>query len=196
MIAMPWIGLLLGLALQIGAEPAIVALGDSMTAGYGVQPDSSYPAQLQRELTKRGYAFRVINLGVTGSTTLQAFSRMNRALAAQPEIVIVQLGGNDAGQGISRDISRETLRKIIARFKSGGARIFFAGGRFAYLDEVAREQGVEVIPFLDGVAGHRDLLLADGVHPNSDGYAIVVRNILDVIEPYLRSKKSSASNVR
>jgi acyl-CoA thioesterase-1 len=145
---------------------------------------------LQRELTKRGNAYRVINQGVTGSTTIQAFSRLNRALAAQPEIVIIQLGGNDAAQGIPRDVTRETLRKMIARFKSGGARIYFAGGRFPYLDEVATEEKIPVISFLDGVVGHRELLLTDGVHPNSDGYKVVAHNILDGIDPYLREKKS------
>jgi acyl-CoA thioesterase-1 len=186
---------LLPLVLQINSEPVILAIGDSMTAGYGVQPDSSYPAQLQRELTKHGFSYRVINQGVTGSTTLQAFSRLNRALAVQPEVVIVQLGGNDAAQRISRDVSRETLRTIVTRFKSGGAKIYFAGGRFAHLDDVAREQNIEVIPFLDGVAGHPDLLLNDGVHPNSDGYAVVVRNIFNVIDPYLRAKAVSTRSI-
>jgi acyl-CoA thioesterase I len=144
------VSILLALTLQVSAPPTIVAVGDSMTAGYGVQPDSSYPAQLQKELAKRGYGYRVVNQGVTGSTTLQAFSRLNRALAAQPEIVIVQLGGNDAAQGISRNVSRETLRKMIARFKSGGSRIYFAGGRFPYLDEVAREENIPVFRFLMG----------------------------------------------
>src|SRR5262245_46594188 len=109
------LSLLLPLVLQINSEPTILAIGDSMTAGYGVQPDSTYPAQLQRELTKRGFSYRVINQGVTSSTTLQAFSRLNRALAVQPEVVIVQLGGNDAAQGISRDVSRQTLRTIVTR---------------------------------------------------------------------------------
>ena len=183
---MQLIAILLALAIQISAPPTIVAIGDSMTAGYGVQRDSSYPAQLQKELGKRGYGYRVVNQGVTGSTSLQAFSRLNRALAAQPEIVIIQLGGNDAAQGISREVSRETLRKMITRFKSGGARIYFAGGRFPHLDEMAREESIPVIPFLDGVVGHYELLLTDGVHPNSDGYAIVVRNILNIIGPDLR----------
>jgi len=75
---------------------------------------------------------------------------------------------------------------MIARFKSGGARIYFAGGRFPHLDEVAREESIQVIPFLDGVVGHDELLLTDGVHPNSDGYAIVVRNILNIIGPDFR----------
>src|SRR6266571_5472447 len=122
---------LLILALQSNAQPPVIlAIGDSMTAGYGVAADSSYPAQLERELKNRGYQYRVVNQGVTGSTSTQALSRLNRALAVQPEIVIIQLGGNDASQGIPRNVSQENLRIMIERFKPGGARIFFAGGRF------------------------------------------------------------------
>jgi acyl-CoA thioesterase-1 len=163
--------------------PTILAIGDSMTAGYGVAADSSYPAQLERELKKRGYGYRVVNQGVTGSTTTQALSRLTRALAVQPDIVIIQLGGNDVSQGIPREVSQENVRTIIQRFKPGGTRIFFAGGRFPYLDALAREMNVPVIPFLDGVQGHAELLITDGVHPNADGYAIVVQNILKTLIP-------------
>ena len=163
--------------------PTILAIGDSMTAGYGVAAESSYPAQLERELKKRGYDYHVVNQGVTGSTTTQALSRLTRALAIQPDIVIIQLGGNDLSQGIPRETSRENVRTIIQRFKPGGAKIFFAGGRFPYLDSLAKEMNVPVIPFLDGVQGHADLLIADGVHPNANGYAIVVQNILKTLEP-------------
>jgi acyl-CoA thioesterase-1 len=166
--------------------PVILAIGDSMTAGYGVTADSSYPAQLERELKHRGYNYRVVNQGVTGSTSTQALSRLTRALAIQPDIVIIQLGGNDVSNGISRDVSRENVRTIIQRFKPGGARIFLAGGRFPYLDDLAKEMSVPVIPFLDGVAGHPDLLLADRAHPTAEGYTIVVQNILKVLEPALR----------
>jgi acyl-CoA thioesterase I len=177
----------LALLLQANAQrPVILAIGDSMTAGYGVDPESSYPAQLERELKSRGYDYRVVNQGVTGSTTTQALGRLNRALAIQAEIVIIQLGGNDASQGIPRNVSRENLRTMIARFKPGGARIFFAGGRFAYLDELAKELNVPVIPFLDGVREHRELLLADGAHPTAEGYTIVVHNLLMSLEPVLR----------
>jgi acyl-CoA thioesterase-1 len=124
----------------------------------------------------------VVNQGVTGSTTTQALGRLTRAMALQPEIVIIQLGGNDVSQGIPREISKQNVRTIIERFKPGGARIFFAGGRFPYLDELARELQVPVIPFLEGVAGHRELLLVDGVHPTGEGYAIVVENVLKSIE--------------
>src|SRR5262245_31861235 len=166
-------------------RPVILAIGDSMTAGYGVAAELSYPAQLEQELKKRGYDYRVVNQGVTGSTTTQAMGRLTRALALQPEIVIIQLGGNDASQGIPRNVSRENVRLMIERFKPGGAKIFFAGGRFPYLDDLAKELGVPVIPFLEGVSGHSELLLADGMHPRSEGYVIVVQNIVKVLEPVI-----------
>jgi acyl-CoA thioesterase-1 len=166
--------------------PVILAIGDSMTAGYGVAQELSYPAQLEKELNKRGYDYRVVNLGVSGSTTTQAMGRLNRGLAQSPEIVIIQLGGNDAAQGIPRSISLGNIRTMIERFKPGGARLFLAGGRFSYLDDLAREQGIPVIPFLDNVAGHAELLLNDGHHPTGEGYTVVVRNILKVLEPFLQ----------
>jgi acyl-CoA thioesterase-1 len=183
---------LIALMLQAPAHrPTILAIGDSMTAGYGVAADVSYPAQLEQELKKRGYDYRVVNQGVTGSTTTQAMSRMTRALAIQPDIVIIQLGGNDASQGIPRNISRQNLRTMIERFKPGGARVFFAGGRFPYLDEIAKELNVPVIPFLEGVQGRRELLIADGTHPNADGYAIVIQNILKSLEPVIARSQTS-----
>ena len=180
------IAVLLFLALQTNSQPhVILALGDSMTAGYGVAVELSYPAQLEKELKNRGYDCRVVNQGVTGNTSTQVMGRLNRALALQPEIVIIQIGGNDVSQGIPRDVSRKNVRTMFERFKPGGARIFFAGGRFPYLDEVATELGVPVIPFLEGVRGHPDLLLADGAHPTAEGYAIVVRNIVKALEPVI-----------
>jgi acyl-CoA thioesterase-1 len=188
---------LLTLVFQSSRDlPVILAIGDSITAGYGVAPELSYPAQLETELNKRGYEYRVVNQGVTASTTTQALGRLGRALALQPHIVIIQLGGNDASQGIPRDVSRENLRIMIQRFKPGGARIFFAGGRFPYLDEVAREQNVQIIPLLDGVAGHRELLLADGVHPTGEGYAVAVLNVVKALEPFLRSSSLLSTRPR
>jgi acyl-CoA thioesterase-1 len=179
------------LILQAAAHrPVILAIGDSMTAGYGVAREVSYPAQLETELRKHGYDYIVVNQGVTGSTTTQALGRLTRALSLQPEIVIIQLGGNDASQGIPWNVSRENLRTMIQRFKPGGARVFFAGGRFPYLDELAKELDVPVIPFLEGVQGHRELLIADGIHPNGEGYSIVVHNILTVLEPFVGKPKA------
>jgi acyl-CoA thioesterase-1 len=173
-------------------RPVILTIGDSMTAGYGVARESSYPAQLEIALRNRGYEYLVVNQGVTGSTTTQALSRLNRALSVQADIVIIQLGGNDVSQGIPRNVSQENLRTMIKRFKPGGAHVFFAGGRLPFLDEVAKELNVPVIPFLDGVQGHRELLIDDGIHPNRDGYAVVVRNILTAIEPFIANLTRAA----
>jgi acyl-CoA thioesterase-1 len=169
----------------IAERPIILAIGDSVTAGYGVAREFSYPTQLEVELKNRGYDYKVINQGVTGSTTTQARGSLNRALALQPEIVIIQLGGNDAAQGIPRNVTRANLRTIIERFKPGGAHIFFAGGRFRDLDELARELQVAVIPFLEGVQGHQDLLLSDGIHPNREGYTVVAQNVVKALEPVI-----------
>jgi len=176
---------LLALLAAQGERPVILAVGDSMTAGYGVAAEESYPAQLERELIRRGFNYRVVNQGVTGSTTAQALSNFTRGLALSPAIVIIQLGGNDAGAGIRPEVSRENIRTMIKRLKPGHARVFLAGGRFPYLDELAKSEGVTLIPFLDGVAGHPDLLISDGRHPNGEGYTVVVRNILKVLETAL-----------
>lgn len=176
---------LLALLASQDARPVILAVGDSMTAGFGVAAEESYPAQLERELIRRGFNYRVVNQGVTGSTTAQALSNFTRGLALSPAIVIIQLGGNDIAAGIKPEVSRENIRKMIKQLKPGHARVFLAGGRFPYLDELAKSEGVTVIPFLEGVAGHPDLLISDGHHPNGEGYVVVVRNLLKALESTL-----------
>lgn len=178
------LGVLLFL-LQSGPRPVILTIGDSITAGYGVNPSLSYPAQLEQELSRRGYTYRVMNQSAPGRTTAQAAGLLTQALALQPAIVIIQVGGNDRGQGIPKDASIRNVRLMIERFKPGGARIFFAGGRVSYLDEAARQEGVEIIPLLEGVAGHPELLLSDGVHPTAEGHAIIVQNVLRALAPLL-----------
>ena len=167
-------------------RPVILAVGDSMTAGFGVAAEQAYPAQLERELAKRGFRYRVVNQGVTGSTSTQTLSGLTRGLILSPEIVIIQTGGNDRSAGISPEMSVANLRQMVSRLKPGHARVFFAGGRFPFLDEAVRAEGVAVIPFFDGVEGHPDLLITDGRHPNSSGYTVVVQNVLKVIAPALK----------
>jgi acyl-CoA thioesterase I len=176
---------LLALMAPQGERRVILAVGDSMTAGYGVPAEQSYPAQLERELARRGLNYRVANQGVTGRTTGQALGDFTRGLVLSPEIVIIQLGGNDAAAGIRPEVSRENIRRMIQRLKPGHARVFLAGGRFPYLDELAQSEGATLIPFLEGVEGRPDLLIDDRRHPNAEGYTVVVRNILRVIEPVL-----------
>jgi acyl-CoA thioesterase-1 len=179
---------LLMAAMQVHDDrPVILAFGDSLTAGYGVAADLSYPSQLQKELDARGYAYRVVNQGVSGSTTVGALGRMTRALALQPHVVIIQFGGNDVQFAIPPNVTRDNLRKIIDRFRAGGTRVILAA-RNSSLAEFAQEEKVEIVYFMEGVAGNRDLLLSDGVHPTGEGYAIVVQSVLKVLEPIIRQK--------
>jgi acyl-CoA thioesterase-1 len=176
-------------------RPVILAVGESTTAGYGVDRELSYPSQLQQKLDERGYHYRVVNHGVSGSTTEAALRRLDRGLLLKPRIVIIALGGNDAGAHMPVDMTRANLGKLISMFKRTGAEVFVAnrslpgggqdsGSIFAAL---AKEyQAVLMPPLLSGVSGHPDLLIGDGSHPNAEGYTIVVRNLLEVIEPYLK----------
>jgi acyl-CoA thioesterase-1 len=177
---------ILARTLYAADRPVLLAMGDSLTAGFGVPSELSYPSQLQTALDARGYSYRVVNQGVSGSTTVAALGRMSRALALQPEIVILQFGGNDSQYAIPKNVTVDNLRKMTARFKSGGTRVFLAGRNPALFEDLAREEHLQIIPFLDGVAGHPELMISDGVHPTGDGYAIVVENVLRVIEPVIR----------
>jgi acyl-CoA thioesterase-1 len=185
---------------QAGADrPVILAVGESTTAGYGVDRELSYPGQLQQKLDERGYRYRVVNHGVSGSTTQAALTRLDRGLALKPAIVIIALGGNDAASRFPIGITRANLGKLISMFKKVGAEVFVTnrnlpgGGQnsSSIFAELAREHDAVLMPPLTaGVAGDPDLLIEDGSHPNAAGYTIIVRNILAVIEPYL--KKDSA----
>ena len=182
-------------AVQPGTErPVILAVGESTTAGYGVPSDLSYPAQLQKELDKRGYHYRVANHGVSGSTTFDALGRFDRGLALRPKIVLIALGGNDGGNRVRPEATRANLTKMMSLFKRAGAEVFLfdrnirgTEGMFA---ELAKEQHAILLPPLTtGVAGNPDLLIGDQSHPNADGYTIIVGNLLKVLEPYLQKQQ-------
>ena len=181
------------------AEPVIVAFGDSLTAGLGVTPDESYPAQLQARLRADGYSYRVVNAGSSGDTTAGGLRRVDWALKNKPDIVIVALGANDAMRGQDLASVRSNLDGIVARFQKAGARVLLAGmevppnygARYAadfrrvYV-EVARKRGAALMPFLlAGVAGDPRLNQADGIHPTAEGYRIVVDRLWPHLAPML-----------
>jgi acyl-CoA thioesterase-1 len=172
-------------------RPVILAFGDSMTAGYGVPADMSYPAQLQRTLDERGYKYRVVNMGVTGDTTRGGLGRMSRALGAGPDIVILELGSNDRSNGISPMQTEDNLDQMIARFQKTHIAVVLAGRSLAGGEDVyvklANKYHATLIPsFLAGVSGNPNLTISDGTHPNADGYAIVVKTIMTSLEPLLK----------
>jgi acyl-CoA thioesterase-1 len=175
-------------------RPVILAFGDSMTAGYGVPADMSYPAQLQKILDDRGYKYRVVNMGVTGDTTRGGVGRLSRALGTGPDIVILELGSNDRSNGISPKQTEDNLEQIIARFQKTRIAVVLAGrslpggegGEDVYAS-LANKYHTTLIPsFLTGVSGNPNLTISDGTHPNADGYTIVVKTIMTSLEPLLK----------
>ena len=171
-------------------RPVILAVGESTTAGYGVPRDLSYPAQLQKALDARGFRYRVVNQGVSGSTTAAALTRLTRGMGLLPKIVIIALGGNDGGSRVPIAATRANLAKLISMYKRVGAEVFVADrnlpGGNGFVAELDREHhAVLMPPLLTGVSGHPELLLGDGSHPNAEGYTIIVGNILPILEPYL-----------
>jgi len=173
------------------SRPVILAFGDRMTAGYGVPGEKSYPSQLQSTLDERGYKYRVVNMGVTGDTTRGGLARMSRALGANPVIVILELGSNDRGNGIPLQQTENNLDQMIARFQRTRIEVVLAGRSLSGGEDVygnlASKYRLTLIPsFLAGVSGNPALTIADGTHPNADGYTIVVKTIMTSIEPLLK----------
>jgi acyl-CoA thioesterase I len=189
------------LAPHAGArERVIVAFGDSLTAGLGVAPEQSYPALLGARLQAEGYPYRVVNAGVSGDTTAGGVRRVDWALRLKPEIVIVELGANDALRGQDLSAVRANLDLVVDRFRSAGARVLLAGMQLPpnygagygkqfqqlYAD-VAKQHKVAFMPFfLDGVGGKPGLNQPDGIHPTPDGYRLIVEHLWPYLKPLLR----------
>jgi acyl-CoA thioesterase-1 len=185
-------------------RPVIVAFGDSLTAGLGVDERSSYPAVLQRELDARGYRYRVVNAGVSGDTSGGGVARVEDVLAYRPRIVILELGANDGLRGLPVATTRANLEQIIQTLQRGGARVVLAGMTLppnygadyvhsferVFVD-LSKEYNLPRIPFLlEGVAAHPYLMQSDGLHPNAAGQRIVAKNVLQVLEPLLKAAKT------
>ena len=181
-------------------RPIILAFGDSLTQGYGVPPGSGYPEMLQAELDKRGYKYHVVNAGIGGDTTGGGVARVQSGVAMHPEVVILELGGNDGLRGIPIDSMQSNLDEMIVKFQKAGAKVILAGmtlprnmgpeyiGAFEKVyTTLAAKYKVTLIPFLlEGAAGHGDRMLEDGIHPNAAGYRFVTENVLQYLEPLLK----------
>jgi acyl-CoA thioesterase-1 len=187
-------------APTLAEERVIVAFGDSLTAGLGVPADQAYPARLGERLRREGYEYRVVNAGVSGDTTAGGLRRVDWALRLKPEIVILELGVNDALRGQSLASVRANLDQLVRRFQAAGAQVLVAGmrlppnygSRYAedfhrLFGEVARARNAPHMPFfLEGVGAIPRLNQADGIHPTAEGYAIVVDRLWPHLVPLLR----------
>ena len=184
-------------------EGVVVALGDSLTAGLGVAPDEAFPARLQARLRSEGFAYRVINAGVSGDTTAGGLRRVDWVLRSKPDVVIVALGANDGLRGQSPQSMRENLDQIVGRLQAAGARVLLAGMRLppnyggeytrefeAVFPAVARKAKVTLMPFLlDGVAGVPGLNQPDGIHPTAAGQQVIADHLWPYLRPLLRPVK-------
>lgn len=179
--------------------PVIVTLGDSLTAGFGLPQDQSFPAQLEAALKARGQQVSVINAGVSGDTAAAALKRLDWALPENADVVIVELGGNDALQGLPPAETKAVLAKIIEALQAEGLPVLLAGMEAprnmgkdyveefaAIFPDLASRYDVLLYPFfLEGVALDDGLMQADGIHPNGKGVTRIVEGILPKVEELL-----------
>ncbi len=184
-------------------DKIIVAFGDSLTEGLGVEREDAYPAQLQRELNNLGYNIKVYNSGSSGETSSGALARTNWVLQLNPDIVILGIGANDAIRGIDLELTKNNIEEIVTRLQNENVEVILAGQIIFdnlgsdYVNEfeqiypqIANKYNLTLIPiFLDGVAADSSLNNRDQIHPNKEGYEIVVRdNVLPKVVEVLENR--------
>lgn len=200
------------LIIALGALPAraqgtlkLAVFGDSLVAGFGLPETQAFPARLEAALKQRGHNVRVINAGVSGDTTAGGKARLDWTLADKPQIVIVELGANDALRGLDPAQTQANLDDIVGRIKASGAKVLLAGMRAptnwgrqyqqqfdALFPDLARKHGVALYPFfLEGVAMDPKLNQADGIHPSAAGVEIIVQNMIQQIEALVKQAAGS-----
>ena len=185
------------------APRVILFLGDSITAGYGIDPDQAFPALIQEKIDAKGWNFKVVNAGQSGDTSAGGLNRIAWLLKNRVDILILELGANDGLRGLPPETTRNNLQAIIERTKDKypDVKVIVAGMKVppnmggdygrkfeAVFVDLARKSKAVLIPFvLEGVGGSRELNLPDGVHPTAKGHEIVAVNVWKVLEPVLRS---------
>ncbi|MBF9253552.1 arylesterase [Pontibacter sp. 172403-2] len=182
----------------------ILFFGNSLTAGYGLEPDQAFPALIQERIDSLGLPYKVINAGVSGETTAGGKSRIDWLLKQPIDIFVLELGANDGLRGINLTETYQNLLSIIGkvRAKYPDVKIVLAGMQIppnmgkTYAQEfrsiytrLEKEENIVLIPFLlENVAGIPELNQADGVHPTVEGQKIVAENVWEVLEPLVTSK--------
>lgn len=200
-----FISLLSATAHSTPTEPlVIVALGDSLTEGYGLSKEDAYPYRLESALKQSYPQIKIINAGISGSTSAGAEARLKWQLKNKPHILFLALGANDGLRGLSVDALKTNLKKTIELAQKNNVYVILAGMKMpmnygesyrlkyeAVFKDIAQEHKVDYVPFLlDGVATQKDLNLPDGIHPNAEGYKIIAQKLVPVFKKALEKISS------
>jgi len=191
------------------SQPRILVIGDSLSAAYNMPSRDAWPSLLETRLIEHGYPWRVFNSSITGDTTEGALARLPRLLERHaPEIVIIELGGNDGLRGLSPEVTRSNMAKMIEMSQSQGAEVLLTGIRIPpnYGDQYVRQfEGIyphlagqydaALVPFfMEGVALDPNLMQADGIHPSVEAQPILLDNVWPALEPLLNSNGTKMKN--
>lgn len=201
--------LVLGLVPLAGAHAAapaaktVLVLGDSIAAGYGIEPSQAFPALIQKKIDAKGWPFKIVSAAQSGDTSAGGLGRIDWLLKNRIDVLVLELGANDGLRGVPAEVTQTNLQAIIDRTKEKypDAKIVVTGMRVpgnmgrdysrqfaAIFSDLAKKNDAALVPFvLEGVAGMRELNLADGIHPTAKGHEIVAQNVWKVLEPVLRS---------
>lgn len=186
------------MSMSAMAKPVIVVLGDSISAGYGIEVEGGWVALVQKKLTESNSKYKISNASISGDTSAGGLARIDPILTAQkPAILLLQLGANDGLRGLSPVEMKNNLAEIVRRAQKSGAKVILLGMKIPpnygkrYVDmfynvypQLAKELNIPLVPFLlEDVALNKDLMQADGLHPNAKAQPILA----DKIEPYLFS---------
>ena len=184
------------------SHPTLLIVGDSLSAGYGLETGQGWASLLAQRLAKRFPGWREVNASVSGDTTAGGLSRLPALLSRdKPRVVVIELGGNDALRGLSLNATRSNLTRMVQRSKVAGARVLLLGmqippnygpaytQRFAAIyPEVAKVEHVELVPFLlAGVVGHPDWFQADNIHPTAIAQPVMLDTVWPHLLPLLRA---------
>ena len=184
----------------------VLILGTSLTAGLGVAPDEAYPARIQRRLVAADLPFEIVAAGVSGETSAGALSRIDWLMEKPISVLVLETGANDGLRGQPLESLRANIVGLVARARRqqpppqivlvGMQTISNFGAEYrqgfaALYGEIARSEGLPLVPFLlEGVAGHRELNQADGIHPTAEGHELMAENVWRALGPILEETKT------
>jgi acyl-CoA thioesterase-1 len=193
----------LGLAAAAPAPKIVLFLGNSITAGYGLDPSQAFPARIQEKIDAKGWNLKAVNAGQSGDTSTGGLSRLDWLLRNRIDVLVLELGANDGLRGVPSEVTKKSLQTIIDRTREKYPEVKIVivgmkvppnmgrdyGRRFeSIFPDLAKKNNASLIPFiLEGIGGVRELNLPDGMHPTAKGHEIVAANVWKVLEPVLRS---------